>query len=114
MKTVLIVAALATSWAGAASAAGRWQVEPNEADYRALLPAAAKAENVGGRAIARCRLTTAGETSGCVVLRETPTGYGFGQAALEIAKKYRAAPQAAESIVELSYDCGRWTCSRTG
>jgi TonB family protein len=47
---------------------------------------------------------TTGEMVGCQVAKETSPGDGFGQAAVDLAQKHRAAPQATESIVELAYE----------
>lgn len=108
MKTILTMAALAATFASAAVAAVRWQAEPTRQEVAAAEPAEARGKGSGGRAVIRCRLTTAGETSGCVILRETPTGLGYGRAGLELAKRYRAAPQAGETIVELPFDWFRF------
>jgi hypothetical protein len=39
-----------------------------------------------------------GRLRGCKVLKELPSGYGFGQAAVTVAAYYRAAPEAGAEV----------------
>src|SRR4051812_46769162 len=48
-------------------------------------PKAAQAQGVEGSATIRCRVTYRGELANCVAVSETPEGYCFGKAAVEMA-----------------------------
>jgi TonB family protein len=58
----------------------------------AFYPADARAKGVEGQATLSCRRTPQGALTACVVASETPTGAGFGDAALAIA---RLSPEQA-------------------
>jgi TonB family protein len=51
-----------------------------------------------GVAHVRCKVAPQGRLSDCAVISETPTGAGFGQAALRLAPKFRATPEAAQRM----------------
>jgi len=69
---------------GAPSPSAQSQPVPGkQAEY---YPDRANRANRGGVAELRCTVTAEGGLAGCVVLREEPTGYGFGAAALAMAR----------------------------
>lgn len=61
-----------------------------ESDY----PARALDQEVEGSATVRCLVEDTGRLTGCEVLRETPEGYGFGQAAIRAASRARISPES--------------------
>jgi TonB family protein len=69
----------------------------------AEFPAAAHANRVAsGTANLRCMATEGGTLSECVVLRETPEGQGFGEAALAATRSSRVAPRTENGVAVAS------------
>jgi TonB family protein len=62
-----------------------WKQAPSHADVLAAYPAKARAEKVSGGATLDCRIDKDGGISACRQLRESPEGYGFGQAARSLS-----------------------------
>ncbi|HLZ76019.1 energy transducer TonB [Phenylobacterium sp.] len=62
-------------------------------DLAAAYPA--KANGAEGYAVAHCHLLHTGLLTTCQVIAETPDKLGFGKAALDLAKKFRVAPDLA-------------------
>lgn len=67
----------------------RW---PDRDTFARFYPPAALAQGIAGRATLRCTVDETGALSGCVVLEERPTGWGFGRAALQMANAFRVRP----------------------
>jgi protein TonB len=65
--------------------------KPSLAD---LYPAEAKAKKLSGRTRMRCRVDADRTLSQCVVIHECPAGLGFGKAALEAARFFKARPES--------------------
>lgn len=72
-----------------------WTRAPTENEIADAYPEAARRQAVAGGAKVRCSLSRMGETTGCQVISETPTGFGFGPAALRLADRYQAGTAAA-------------------
>lgn len=98
MKRALLVAAFFLAAAGPAwpQAAGgvenpAWIGQPDPAAFRANYPDEAVTQQVEGQATIEClvRLDT---TLTCTAINEAPLGWGFGAAAIEIAKTFRVRP----------------------
>lgn len=66
-----------------------WVERPR--DLERYYPRRALRMNVEGSATLDCRVAVDGRLS-CVVVSETPPGWGFGEAALRIAGEYRMVP----------------------
>src|SRR4051794_975407 len=75
-----------------------WLRKPTGEDFAALYPKNAARDNVEGRAVLRCRVTTTGELADCQVTDETPPGRGFGEAALAMAPKFAMRPQTKDGV----------------
>ena len=75
-----------------------WAHKPLAADYGAAYPPAAANLGLSGEATLHCAVIGDGRLRGCKVLRESPSGYGFGQAAVTVAAYYRAAPEAGPEV----------------
>lgn len=73
--------------------APHWLRRPR--DLGAYYPRRAIDRNIEGDALLDCLVTTAG-TLQCSVVSETPTGWGFGEAALRIARDHRMAPAMSQ------------------
>ena len=102
----MTLAGLVTSHAGSAQpsgAGGSWVAYPISADFAAGAPEASKSGQ-GGRAVAKCRVEDGGELSGCILLRETPTGQGIGAALLAMSPKFRRAPPGPKDLREVLID----------
>lgn len=66
-----------------------WTQRPSARRISDLYPRSALSEGVGGRVVLQC--TVAGDLSvNCSVASETPSGAGFGRAALSASSSYRA------------------------
>jgi TonB family protein len=57
------------------------------AHFDRFYPDRAREGEVHGRATIQCTITAAGTLADCVVVQETPTFYGFGMAAIQIATR---------------------------
>lgn len=84
----------------AATAAGKtgivpphWTREPSPDDFVHTFPALATKSGIRkGTATITCHVTVRGVLQACAVASETPAGYGFGDAALKIAKRFKFQP----------------------
>ena len=108
MKTAVAILALLAAFAAPAAAQApatqaaliavatakdtTWMQLPRSGDYMRSFPTRARLEHVGGRATIRCTITFNGRLTDCRVLSETPPGYGFGPAAIDLAHHMRITP----------------------
>ena len=74
----------------------QWVRKPSAAGLHRLFPRAAWEAGVSGRAIVECTVTGEGTLTDCKVVEETPPGYGFGQATIRAAAKFRMRPRAID------------------
>jgi TonB family protein len=66
--------------------------KPTDAQIQAAYPARALDDQVSGGAAIRCLVTASGKLAACRVISETPDGYGFGSAALDVAADFTMKP----------------------
>jgi len=66
-----------------------WQTRASAEQFSAVYPAAARRADINGRVQLTC-VVQADYSATCSVASESPAGYGFGQAALRVARSYRA------------------------
>jgi protein TonB len=59
-------------------------------------PERAQEREISGRAALACTVTTRGTLSGCNVASESPSGAGFGEAALRLANRFQMKPQTVD------------------
>jgi TonB family protein len=83
-------------WAGLPSGVALWNLYPETASRAGLQ----------GRAVLQCRLGLDGVPRDCAVIEESPVGWGFGEATLQVAPHTRFFPETVdgspiESIVQL-------------
>jgi TonB family protein len=64
---------------------------PEQDDVDRLYPARALERQIRGRATVQCVVTLEGRLQDCSVVRETPTGRGFGDAAVSLAQRHTTA-----------------------
>jgi TonB family protein len=70
---------------------------PTPAQLQAAYPARALADQVDGEAVIGCLAMKDGKLSACSVLGESPPGYGFGQAALDVAADFVVKPAEVDN-----------------
>lgn len=72
-----------------------WAALPDAEDYIRYYPPRAWEENVGGQVTLDCIVNADGRLS-CAITAEEPTGYGFGEATLRVARHIRVALETAD------------------
>ncbi|MFI4974459.1 MAG: energy transducer TonB [Caulobacterales bacterium] len=65
---------------------------PDAAAERHYYPQAADYGGLSGKATVECHVTLEGKAEDCVVKAETPSGHGFGAAAVKLAGLYKLKP----------------------
>ncbi len=79
----------------------RWLRQPR--DLARYYPPRPLARNISGQVVLDCLVDTNGALN-CLVVSETPTNWGFGDAALRIARDYRMVPAMRDGqAVEARY-----------
>lgn len=73
-----------------------WVWRPAASDISRVYPPRALLEAVEGRVIVECIADASGGMTSCRIVYESPDGYGFGPAALNVAMKIRLASQTTE------------------
>jgi protein TonB len=69
-----------------------WDKMPNGRTFRAFYPKAARKGRIDGRVTVLCSVTAKGALTKCSTVEETPSGWGFGDAALGLASEFRMKP----------------------
>ena len=72
-----------------------WVREPSARDFARFYPSRALDQGRSGRVVLDCVANARGALD-CSVVEESPTGWGFGDAALRIARQSRIAPRAED------------------
>lgn len=96
---------------------GPWIIrEPRPADLRTYHPREALEQRISGVGVVRCRIRRDSRLERCSVMSETPSGFGFGQAALAAARDlYRFQPatldgyydDSVSTVVTIEFGRGR-------
>lgn len=63
-----------------------WKTKPNIVQLMRAYPEAPRLQRIGGRAELQCDIKADGALDACKVLSESPTGMGFGDAALSLSR----------------------------
>jgi hypothetical protein len=80
-----------------------WAQRPSAALIQGLYPQQALREGVSGGVELHCTVLT-DLTASCAIVREWPTGRGFGQAALSASAQYRARPTLSDGSSAVGAD----------
>jgi len=95
LRTAIIVMCLAFAQAAHAQAPEItnpvWLAQPNARDFAIAYPSQATEQYVEGRATIEC-LVHLDTTLTCNVIAESPASWGFGDAALAVARSFRISP----------------------
>ncbi|PTS90479.1 energy transducer TonB, partial [Caulobacter sp. HMWF009] len=70
-----------------------WLKRPSAADVDRYYPDGAIRRGISGSATLECAVTANGSVRNCMVLSETPSSEGFGNAALKLSRFFRMSPQ---------------------
>jgi periplasmic protein TonB len=73
-----------------------WISRPSADELNREYPAAALQLGRTGEAIITCQVTVSGALAGCAVAEESPSGYGFGAAALRLSRLFRMSPRTED------------------
>jgi TonB family protein len=73
-----------------------WRSKPSGEDLARVYPFVAQQRNQEGKAIMNCKVTTEGGLTDCTIISETPSGLGFGDATLRLAKYFKLSPTTAD------------------
>lgn len=90
---ILSLAVFGSAWAQGKT---DWAQTPTGADFVRFYPKRASDQGVSGRAILDCDVSASGFMEQCRVVEETPLGYGFGEAALNLSGRFRMNPKAVD------------------
>lgn len=88
--SMLVAAALAAS--PLVTSQPDWLIRPTPGMMSDVYPIRALMADMGGWTYLRCTVQPTGALTGCTATRETPTGMGFGAAAVSMAPRLRMKP----------------------
>ena len=71
----------------------RWLSKPNNDDMARYYPERAQRLEKTGHVKMSCSVTSKGTLTGCSITSEDPSDYGFGDAALKLARLFKMRPQ---------------------
>jgi protein TonB len=71
----------------------QWLSRPDAAQVARVYPERAARLGVGGLVVLACEVTVAGAVTACDAVSETPGGYGFSRAALDLTRYFRMKPR---------------------
>lgn len=74
-----------------------WRLRPDAETIERHYPLGAKAQNISGKVVLDCRVNMDGSID-CVIDSEGPAGWGFGAAAMEVARHFLLAEKAANGM----------------
>lgn len=73
-----------------------WLSKPSGDQLAGVYPQRALDLGLAGSATLACTVSAAGQVQGCAVAEETPSGFGFGAAALKLSHWFRMSPQTQD------------------
>jgi len=73
-----------------------WLQRPTAEQVARFYPRQAIEQELSGTAVLSCRVTAAGAVEACTVAGQSPSGAGFGQAALRLARYFRMSPETRD------------------
>lgn len=72
-----------------------WLEQPTAAEIASLYPSEAARLGAHGRVVMDCIVAEDGRLD-CAVVWEFPAGFGFGEASLNVVRRFRIAPETAD------------------
>lgn len=75
-----------------------WDRKPSGEDMARYYPTMAQFADLTGKAILNCTVTAQGLLANCTISGETPSGFGFGDAALQMASLFRMKPMTVNGV----------------
>jgi len=89
-----------TGWGGGVSAPQRttWIHYPTPAETRRYWPIRALRARITGRVFLSCQVPRPGPPKRCTIASETPTGEGFGRAALSMSRTFLIRPVTRDAV----------------
>lgn len=76
-----------------------WVKAPTFADVDAAYPSKGRMQRVSGHVNMSCNFTASGKLTGCTVINQTPTNFGFGAAAKSLIEKFQAPATIADQPI---------------
>jgi protein TonB len=73
-----------------------WLRKPTGEDISRYYPTRAQNLSKEGRATIHCTVTASGTLTSCSVLSEEPSDYGFGEAAMKLARLFKMRPKTED------------------
>jgi protein TonB len=73
-----------------------WLQRPNGAQFAKYYPRLAIDAEIDGSATLACSVTAAGRLNACQVVAESPSGVGFGGAAMKLATFFQMRPRTVD------------------
>lgn len=73
-----------------------WLKKPGAREFARFYPERAQRMGVGGQAVLNCIVAASGKVGNCVVVSETPSDMGFGEAAKKLAAYFQMRPQTVD------------------
>lgn len=73
-----------------------WLSKPTAAQLGRLYPSRAVERGISGAATMECRVLATGSVTNCSIIRESPAGYGFGEAALASTRYFKLNPRTVD------------------
>ena len=73
-----------------------WIRKPSGDDLATYYPDRAQRTETNGTVSLSCSVTAKGTLEKCMVVSETPSDYGFGDAAIRLSKIFRMKPQTSD------------------
>ncbi|MGH6911666.1 MAG: energy transducer TonB, partial [Phenylobacterium sp.] len=75
-----------------------WLRKPSGDDIAAVYPREAALRGLDGAGAIQCEVGPQGSMTSCVIVEESPAGYGFGLAALKLSTRFKLKPMERDGV----------------